>query len=130
MGLGAFEEKEPYILVRPIQASDTPETISIAIADARTLRIDKIIVSTDDTSDVLLHLRLDDGMSDVGILGSLLLPAGSGVDPAVPPKDLLAAADLDGLGIVLPNNATLTVEVPVALTSGKYLYVTSIGGTF
>lgn len=128
MGLSVFEERDPFILNRVILAADTPESQSLGSASERILRIDRIIVATDDTADVLVQLVLADSYGTLATLGSLTLHAGAGTDPAFPSVNLLEAAGLQESGVALQPAAYLAINVPVALTSGATLWVASLGG--
>jgi len=128
MALTVFDETEPYVYLQAVAAVDTPTTPGLASGNTRTLRIDRLQISTDDTADVLVFLELDDQAGTIAQLGSLLIPAGAGFDPAVPSVDLLTSAGLAGVGLAMRGDMRVRVNIPSALTATKTLWIVGLGG--
>lgn len=93
-----------------------------------------LTASTDDTSDVIVVINIDDGVVSVP-LGEVTVPAGAGTDGTVPSKNLLDSTKMPGAfqadgSVLLGPSAKLTVNPKAAVTAAKTLYVTAAGGSY
>jgi hypothetical protein len=93
-------------------------------------RIVGITVSTDDAAINNLALFISDGVTDHSI-GSLPIPAGSGITVSIPAVDMIAELpavfrERDSNGVTIMNiPATFLLKAKLsALTAGKFCYVT------
>ena len=128
MGLSVFDEREPYLVVGQIVAASTPGGQGIANAGTSMVRIDHILVSTDDTSPVTVSLVVDDTFGESSTVVTVDLPAGSGWLDGIPPVDLIVAAGLADYGIVLKGPTAVNFFVRNAMTAGKTVWAVSFGG--
>ena len=96
--------------------------------------VTNLSATTDDTSDVIAVLKMNDGSTTV-VIGEVTVPAGAGTDGTTPAKDLFDAEAMPGIlqadgSLLLGPSAILTVNAKVAVTAAKTLDITSTGGQY
>lgn len=95
--------------------------------------IDSIAATTDDTSNVTLVLKLNDGTSDFTI-GEVVLTAGAGTDGTDAAQNLLSSTAFPFLqsngGLSLGPGYILKVAAKSAITSGKVVHLVAFGGDY
>lgn len=123
-----------------------PKTVGTTIADTDTTTlktlytagadgglIDNISVVSDDTSDAIVTVTVNDGSTDFP-LGEVTILAGAGTDGTTPTKNLLDPIALPvlqlGGGLPLGPLAILKVNAKVTLTAGKTLTFVGMGGDY
>lgn len=96
-------------------------------------RVDKIAITTDDTTAVDLDLYLHDGSSAFQ-LGTVNVPIGAGTATTVPSVSFLNQTALPFLGedlaLHIENGCKLQVGAQVAITSAKVVHVAVFGGDY
>ena len=120
------------------ELTDTTET-DIFVADATEgTRLDALCVSTDDTTDKDLIVRVYDGTASK-TLTTIKIPLTSGMTNAIVPVNLLANAQMaafvgtDSAGtryINLPPTWKIRAAMAAAPTAGKKMWVFARGGKY
>jgi hypothetical protein len=126
--LTVFDERRPFAALGFIDAADTPLITGFVSTSGALLRIDKVLISTDDTVAVTVQLLLDDTLGDTVPISTVDLPPGAGTTDGVPAAEMLALAGLTDAGIVLENPINLKINVVTAMSVGTKLYLCALGG--
>jgi len=130
MPLSQFDEQRVYIDLETIDNGWGSSALNVIGHDAFPVRLDSLLLASDDTVDLVVQLWGTFAGTAVTLLGSVLVPAGSGTDGVLP--------NVDAVPIVFPNQRCYLcnhnfgvgiVSVP-AVTAGKKLHATIIGGYF
>lgn len=128
MSLQTFDERTPEVFPLVFDDGNSPGTLQLTPNDKLLRRVDAILVTNNDTIDHELILRWNDGTSATWV-GSLVVPAGQGF-AGTPALDLMASAfPATQVGIALFLFTWLDVRCPVALNSGKGVFISAVGGT-
>jgi hypothetical protein len=97
--------------------------------------IQDLIAVTDDTSANVVKIYIYDGGASRQI-GQVNVPAGSGTDATKASVSLLNVTNIPSLNkrddgaLFLASGQKIQVSVVAAVTSGKYLTITALGGNF
>lgn len=95
--------------------------------------IDSIAVTTDDTSDVTLVLKINDGSNDFTI-GEVVILDGAGTNGTDPAQNLLSSTALpflqSGGGLALGPNFVLKIGAKTAITAAKVVHLVALGGDY
>jgi len=128
MGLSTFEEIRPVISPGRILAASTPTAVSVYSTSVFLERLEALIVSTNDTSDVEVQLVFDDTFSDIAVVATKLIPAGAGYTSGVPSVDMMALLPPTVVGVALPAPFNVELNVISTMTTGKQLDYCAIAG--
>jgi hypothetical protein len=127
MGLSTFDEKDMFVVQGGLNNASGTGPIAFVGALTRDYRIDSLICVSNDTVDHDVYVyRTFGGVTN--ILGSTHVPLGSGLT-SLPVVELITPTMMGSIGgIFMPIGATLQIQVIVAVSSGKNLYVSAQGG--
>lgn len=129
MGISIFDETLADSNAIVFDDGNSPGTLTLTPNDKTLRRVDTILAANNDTIDHVVNLRINIAASFYW-LGSVTVPAGTGFD-GVPAIDLLAACvPVTQVGLNLFSFNYLEINVPVALNTGKGLWLTTFGGLF
>lgn len=125
--------KNPRVDVIEIAPADTTTLQTLFVAGTEGSTINNISVTSSDTSDILLHIRYNDGTGD-RVLGKVTVPAGSGNNGTLPTLNLLATTALAQLTQAdgsLPVGISDTIKVNCQATMATgILTVIASGGDY
>jgi len=128
MGLSQFDEHFPAFDLEQIDNAWGLTPINFWGASQPPMRVDAIYLSSTDTVDRYLQFWSTAGGANRGLLGTILVPALSGtngVQPVIDAIPLLFPTQLCYLG---DHFYGLAVAPVVAVTAGKYIYLSAVGG--
>jgi hypothetical protein len=127
MGFQVFDEHEAYNLFASLVAGNGTGPNALIAVQTKPLRIDAIYVANNDTIAHVFNLYFFNGAGSI-YLGSVNIPAGTGT-LGTPTIDVLAACLPPTLaGFVIASGFGLQWGVDVAMSGGKTLYGTAVGG--
>ena len=130
MGLSQFDEHNPWIDTETIDSGSSLTPNHFFGGQDRQQRIDAIILASDDTVDNLVAFWMDFDFTPTTLVGTVLVPAGAGTDGVIPAIDAVPFLFAASLGITGYPRIGMSYA-PVALpSSGKTIWMTSIGGWF
>jgi len=127
VGLSIFDEKDIYVVQGGLANASGTGPVTFVGALTRDYRIDSLTCVSNDTIDHDVYIyRTFGGITN--ILGSIHVPLGSGLT-SLPVVELITPEMMGQIGgIYMPVGATLQIQVIVAVSSGKNLYVNAQGG--
>jgi hypothetical protein len=127
VGLAIYDEHDPIVVVATFNNATGTNLTSCFAKQDTTVRIDAYLVSCDDTVDHTINLELyhDNFHGPIGVC-KIPLTCGYGIIPAADIVALLAPAAIGA--ILLPAMTEIRAKLAVALTAGKYMYFTALGG--
>jgi hypothetical protein len=125
----------PTAIVSPavvVNNANGTTAVTALTAGSNGTRIDKLIATSTDTSAHDVEIILNGN-----VIGTVSVPAGAGTSSSTPAKDVFADANIplpfDAFGnkvAYLAASDTLQVQMAVAVTSGKVVSLTALGGNF
>jgi len=128
MGTLQLNENLPWLRTAVVDAADTPGQFDVATSLTGPLRIDQIIVATDDPIPVLVNLLISGDTSTWITTKPTYVPDVIGIHADLDPKDILATALTLVKGLAVPAAGNVQLQVVNAMTTGAKLYITGIGG--
>lgn len=130
MGLNQFDIRAPFGETDLIDSATGLSTIEITAANSVERFLTHLVATSDDIIDHDLQVWTRQGGSNLGIIGTVKIPAGAGASSAVPGVDVAAAIPFLAGGGLIPQGISLSVGVTVAVSAAMHLWVTNKGGTF
>ena len=127
MTVSIFNEKVPYSFGKIFTLADLAAPVGAFPGVALATRIDQLIVASDDTVDHDLTLWITNDGNTTPV-GTIRIPAGSGVAVATPAVELISSLPPLGDGCAFFNGGYFSLSDPVAISAAKTLYVQAIGG--
>jgi hypothetical protein len=128
MGVLQINESLPWLRTAVVDASATPGQFDIATGLAGPLRIDQIIVATDDPVPVLVNLLISGDSSTWITTKPVYVPDVVGIHADLDPKDILAPALTLVKGLAVPQAGNVQLQVVNAMSAGAKLYIAGVGG--
>lgn len=110
-------------------SADTTAKKTVLTASTNGTRIDGILLSTNDTSDVNLSFYINNGTTDFYI-GVVKVPAGSGYTTVVRVDGMLTLQPGNLKALILPNTYILKAACVATMTAAKTTDVLAVGGNF
>ena len=116
-----------------ILPADTTAEKTIYTAGADGALVDSVFVTSDDTSDVVLNVFVNNGSTSF-LIGAVTIPTLSGTDGTAPAINLLNLDSLPALqaggGLTLQSGHKLNVSAQVTVTAAKTVTITAAGGDY
>jgi len=116
-----------------ILPADTTAEKTIYTAGSDGALVDSVFVTSDDTSDVVLNVFINNGTTSF-LIGAVTIPTLSGTDGTAPTINLLNLASLPALqaggGLTLQPTHKLNVSAQSAVTTAKTVTITAAGGDY
>ena len=116
-----------------ITSGDATTEKTLYTAGANGALVDSVAVVSDDTSNAVINVLVNDGTTSYKV-GQVTVLAGAGTDGATPAQNLLNLTDIPALqasgGLSLGPNAVLKVSANTTLTSTKTATFTAFGGDY
>jgi hypothetical protein len=129
MGFDTYDEKRLLNFLIEIADENGTDPVPIVTTDLPGLRFDAFTAGSDDSIGHTLEVAVSAG-GPLHYLGSVQVPAGAG-QAGVPAVDVLAALQVGEPGaLLLSGGIVLLARVTVAMSSGKRLYLYTVGGQF
>jgi hypothetical protein len=128
MGLGIYDEHSPVNPIVSLTIADTTVPKYVTQGGQRGTRIDAVLLTSNAAAPVDVQLVLDNGTAY--IMGTVAVPAGAGVSPAVPAVDAFALFPVAPGSLILAGGITLKVGVTVTLGAADVVGVLAFGGDF
>jgi hypothetical protein len=128
VGTQAVFETRPITMGGNFNGNANPFTVDVTTHIAVDLRIDNLIVSTDDVAPVDISVDVFDLVNNQSRLVTITLPAGAGTTPGVPAVDILADIPASLVGVPLAPDCKLSLTTYTVMTSGKNIYYMAFGG--
>lgn len=126
-------QAQPKTTTLELDNADGTTALTLYTAGANGALIDNIAVTTDDTSNVTLVLKVNDGTSDFTI-GEIVILDGAGTNGTDPAQNLLNAVSFPflqaGGGLPLGPNFVLKVGAKSAITATKVVHCVAFGGDY
>ncbi|MCX6500799.1 MAG: hypothetical protein NTU93_18700 [Arthrobacter sp.] len=128
MGLGVYDEHSAVNPMTSLTIADTTVPKYVTQGGQRGTRIDALMLTSNAAAPVVVQLVLDSGTAYV--LGTVAVPAGAGLDPAVPAVDAFAVFPVAPGALILAGGTTLKVGVTVTLGAADVVGALAFGGDF
>jgi len=128
VGTLQVNEKLPWLRTFVVAAADTPGQFDIAAGLTGPLRIDQVLIETDDTVPPEVSLLISADSAGWIELKRQFVAWGSGLDTAFPPVDILDANVVVLRGLTVPQAGNVQLKVINAMTTGKELHLIAQGG--
>ena len=129
MGLSQFDERKVNNGSLLVQHSDGTNDNNVWSAGAYGSHLDQILITHDDTIDHVLTVGIKEGSGNVILLGSVTVPAiAAGVMSTIEAFNAISGFIPNGLAV--DSQATVVIAFTVALSSGKFGYLSVFAGDF
>jgi hypothetical protein len=128
MGLGIYDEHAPVNPLITLTIADTTTPKFLTQGSQRGTRIDAVLLTSNAAAPVDVQLVLDNGTAYV--MGTVAVPAGAGLDPAVPAVDAFPLFPVAPGSLILAGGTVLKVGVTVTLGAADVVGVLGFGGDF
>lgn len=128
MGFTLYEERIPSVDMEPMDSAWGLAPITVFGNSDRIIRLDSWIVTSDDTVDTVLQVWGSYSAVPTCLLGSAIIPAGAGTDGVTPAVELTQAIFPQSGTFIAYREFGLAIAPVAAISAGKHVYATTMGG--
>jgi len=128
MGLSKFDERRPFVVQFNMDDSWSLTPSEFFAGSVDPLRWDGGLITTTDTVDVELQFWGTEASSTNALLGTVLIPALSGSSQALPAIDPVPILFPTASSFLMDSNTGIAIAPKAALTAGKLVFMTFLGG--
>lgn len=127
MGLSQFDETFPVLMITTMSSANGTNPADVTPTAVTPYRVDGLFVASESLVAEHLMILVADALGGTGIW-TVEIPARAGFDASLPYDVIAALFAAASAAVVLPPGCKIQAAADPEITSGKFLFLTCLGG--